>query len=665
MCGIAGFLGPDALNRDDAFRAVRAMTDAIAHRGPDDEGVWVETETGVALGHRRLSILDLSPAGHQPMQSACGRYVVVFNGEIYNFRELRAELVSAGHRFRGHSDTEVLLAAVSEWGVRRAVERFNGMFAFALWDCGERLLHLARDRGGEKPLYYGRAGRTWIFGSELKALRAYPSFDMPIDRDAVALFLRFGYVPAPYSIYRGIRKLAAGMLLTLRPGDGDATPLAYWSARDAAERGAADRFQGSEQEALDELDDLLRDAVKLRMEADVPLGAFLSGGVDSSTIVALMQAQSTRPVRTFTIGFHEPKFNEAEHARAVAVHLGTDHTELTVTPKEAMDVVPRLPTLYDEPFADPSQIPTFLVSQLTRRHVTVSLSGDAGDELFAGYRRYRTGRGLWRRVGAIPHPARRAAAAALGILPRTGVPNATIAALTGRWTGKRSLGERLRQVAEILPVDSAAKLYEYQMSYWKDPAAVALGATEPVSAFAGMDAWRVDGQIEQMMGLDLVTYLPDDILVKVDRASMGVSLEARVPFLDTRVIEFAWRMPMSLKIRGGEGKWLLRQLLYRYVPRQLVERPKKGFDVPVGEWLRGPLRQWAEALLEEPRLRREGMLDPEPVRAKWAAHLSGRTSWDYDLWAVLMFQAWLETVAPSGAPRGTTRPRRPLAAVAT
>ena len=648
MCGIAGYLRPGGIDPRHATSIIAAMTDVIRHRGPDDSGTWVDGDAGVVLGHRRLSILDLSPTGHQPMSSASGRYVIVFNGEIYNFRELRGELAQLGHHFRGGSDTEVMLAAFSAWGVRRAVERFNGMFAFALWDRQDRVLHLGRDRAGEKPLYYGWLGGTLLFGSELKALRAHPQFRADIDRDALAVYLRLGYVPSPYTIFRGVSKLPPGTLLSVgaTSAAAPAEPLAYWSAREIVERGCADPFAGSPAEALDEFDALLRDAVKIRMEADVPLGAFLSGGIDSSAVVALMQAQSDRPVRTFTIGFVERSYNEAEHARAVARHLGTQHTELYVSPAEALALIPRLPTLYDEPFADPSMIPTFLVSELARRHVTVSLSGDGGDELFGGYGRYRVGRALWRGLEWIPGPVRRGAAALALPGAAPGSMSRLADALARPVTGTRSLRERLRQAADVLAVRSPAALYHYLMSYWKLPAAIVPGASEPPIPQTDPTRWAaVPGIAHQMMYLDLLTYLPDDILVKLDRASMGVSLEGRVPLLDHRVIEFAWRLPLRFKMRGGVGKWLLRQLVYRYVPRELVERPKMGFGVPISAWLRGPLRDWAEALLEEKRLGREGMLDPQPIRTKWTEHVAQRTRWDYDLWAVLMFQAWSEANA--------------------
>jgi len=656
MCGIAGMFDPSGLCDAEARAVLAAMTGVLRHRGPDDSGAWVDPAAGVALGHRRLAILDLSPLGHQPMHSMGGRYVVTFNGEIYNFQALRQELGARGHTFRGRSDTEVLLAAICEWGVRPAVERFNGMFAFALWDRADRTLHLVRDRAGEKPLYYGWFGGTLLFGSELKALRAHPAFHPEIDRDALALFLRHGYITAPHTIYRGVCKLPPGTLLNLKAGGGhQLAPVQYWSAREAAARGLNAPFAESFERAVEEFDALLRDAVKLRMEADVPLGAFLSGGIDSSTVVALMQAQSPRPVKTFAIGFQEPRYNEAPHAAAVARHLGTEHTELYATPAEALAVIPQLPALYDEPFADCSQIPTHLVAALTRKHVTVSLSGDAGDELFGGYRRYARGPALWRAVSRTPPAVRRALRRALSL--RHGPLAAAVNPLVRRWTGKRSFTERCRQAEEILALRSATELHRYEMSFWKHPAEVVLGGSEPAIPALREPPARLDADVGHLwMYLDLVTYLPDDILVKVDRASMAVSLESRIPLLDHRVIEFAWRLPLSYKLRGGESKRVLRQVLRRYVPDELVARRKQGFGIPLAAWLRGPLRSWAEALLDERRLRTEGFFDAGAIRRKWTEHVAGGTSWDYDLWAVLMFEAWLaETARPQAAPTRRAR----------
>ena len=656
MCGLAGFVDCARDTPAEALRGVvTTMAGTLRHRGPDSGGAWADPAAGVALGFRRLAIIDLTEDGDQPMTSACGRYVTVFNGEIYNFGELRRHLEAAGHRFRGRSDTEVMLAAFTEWGVEEALARLNGMFALAVWDREERRLRLARDRAGEKPMYYGWAGTAFVFGSELKALRAHPGFRAEVDRDALALYLRHKYVPAPWSIYEGIRKLPPATVLTVgaeRPGT-IPDPVPYWSARAAAEAGAEAGL--GPREATDRLEELLGEAVGMRMVADVPLGAFLSGGVDSSTVVALMQARSGRPVRTFTVGYDDPDFNEAVDAKAVATHLGTDHTELYVSPQDCLAVIPRLPALYDEPFADSSQIPVFLVSELARRHVTVSLSGDGGDELFGGYNRYRWVPQVWRQASRVPRPLRGAAAGLLTsrspqawerLLDRAGP-------LAPRGARQRLAGDKLHKLAGVLGLGSPEAIYLDLVSHWKQPGALVLGATEPLPPAADPARQaKVGGIVEQMMYLDLVTYLPDDILVKLDRASMGVSLESRVPLLDHRVIEFAWRVPLDLKLRDGQSKWLLRQVLYRHVPRELIERPKMGFGVPIDRWLRGPLRDWAETLLDAGRLRADGYLDPGPVRDRWAEHLSGRRNWQYHLWDVLMFQAWLdETMGrPAGAP---------------
>ena len=651
MCGIAGYLtGPRQMSREELRTTVLRMADTLRLRGPDDGGAWVDAEAGIALGHRRLAIIDLSLEGRQPMHSSCGRYVIVFNGEIYNYQSIRHELEQESQGlavpWRGHSDTEVALAAISRWGIEAAVKRFIGMFAFALWDRTERVLYLVRDRMGEKPLYYGRMGGSILFGSELKALRAHPAFKGEIDRNALALYLRHNCIPAPYSIYRGIFKLPPGTMLAVSGRDASfPVPVPYWSAREAAERGMAEPFTGSTEEAIVALDGLLRDAVRFQMVADVPLGAFLSGGVDSSTVVALMQAQSDRPVKTFTIGFNETGYNEALHAKAVAACLGTEHTELYVTPAEAMAVIPKLPALYDEPFADSSQIPTFLVSELARRSVTVSLSGDGGDELFAGYNRYFWGRSIWKKLGWMPQSLRAAAAAVLTAVPPRRWDRVFSAAgpLLPSAIKQPTPGDKIHKLAEVLAVESPEAMYRGLASHWKDPAAVLVGASEPPTVLTDPSQWpSLPDFTQRMMYLDTVTYLPDDILVKVDRASMGVSLEARIPFLDHRVVEFAWRLPLSTKVRDGQGKWLLRQVLYRYVPKELIERPKTGFGLPIDAWLRGPLRDWAEDLLDEKRLSEGGFFDPLPVCEKWKEHLSGTRNWQHYLWDVLMFQAWLD-----------------------
>jgi len=626
------------------------MANGVTHRGPDDSGTWLDESAGVALGHRRLSIQDLSPLGHQPMVSASGRYVVAYNGEIYNFCQLQQELQSRGYTFRGHSDTEVLLAAVEAWGVEGALERFVGMFAFALWDREDRVLFLARDRLGEKPLYYGWQGGSFLFASELKALRQHPAWEGEVDRDALALYMRHNYVPAPWSIYRGIRKLLPGTLLRipagLRPGELP-EPLPYWSAVEVAEAGLLHPFEGSEAEAVEALDRLLRETLGDKMISDVPLGAFLSGGYDSSLVVALMQDLSDRPVKTFSIGFHEEAYNEAHHAAEVARHLGTDHTELYITPEEAMAVIPDLPRLYDEPFADSSQIPTFLVSRLARQQVTVTLSGDGGDELFGGYNRYAQGLEILSRLHRLPRPARRLLAGSLRALPPGAWDRlfALASPLLPASMKVRLAGDKLHKLAGILGLQGEKALYRGLVSHWDAPEQVVPGSRElPTVLTDPARQARLADFTDYMMFTDLVSYLPDDILVKVDRASMGVSLEARVPLLDHRIVEFAWRLPRHMKVRDGQGKWVLRQVLYRYVPREIMERPKMGFGVPIDHWLRGPLREWAESLLEERRLREEGWFDPAPILRKWREHLSGQRNWAYHLWDVLMFQSWLEEV---------------------
>jgi asparagine synthase (glutamine-hydrolysing) len=626
------------------------MRDTLRHRGPDDSGVWVDAVGGIGLGHRRLSIVDLSAAGHQPMVSQSGRFVVAYNGEIYNFVDLRNQLTGRGCAFRGHSDTEVLLAAVETWGVPGALERFNGMFAFALWDRHDRALYLARDRFGEKPLYYGRSETTLLFASELKALRAFPTFGNEVDRDAVTQLLRLTYIPAPKTIYRGVHKLLpATWLRVLDPADIDKPPTPYWSLRSVAEAGVRARFRGSEQDAVEELDSLLRRSVKMRMVADVPLGAFLSGGIDSSTVVALMQAQSARPVKTFTIGFAEEAYNEARAAKAVAQHLGTDHTELYVTPEQAQEVIPKLHELYDEPFADSSQIPTFLVSQLARRDVTVALSGDGGDELFGGYTRYAWAQKIWTAIRPISPSVR--AAAARGLVKLSPASWDRIFRLGDRLIPPslrvRLPGDKVHLLAELLALRTAPDLYFHLLSNWKSAEEVVLGGTEPRPRVRDLTRELQADFTEQMMFADTLTYLPDDILVKVDRAAMGVSLETRVPILDPEVAAFAWRLPLRYKTRRARGKVALRRVLHRYVPPELVERPKMGFGVPVDLWLRGSLRPWAEELLNPRRLEQQGLFEPHILQRKWHEHLSGERNWMPRLWPILMFEAWMNAPTSS------------------
>jgi asparagine synthase (glutamine-hydrolysing) len=638
MCGLTGFLGARQ-SAEELRAAVRAMSDAIVHRGPDDSGEWLDAEHGLALGFRRLAIVDLSEAGHQPMTSASGRFVMVFNGEVYNYEAIRRELREAGRApaFRGHSDTEVMLAAFEAWGLEAAVQRFVGMFAVAIWDRNEHVLHLVRDRMGVKPMYYGFAGNTFLFGSELKALRRHPDFNATIDRGAVSAYLRDLYVPAPLSIYASIHKQMPGTIVTLRAGSRDVSTRTYWSAAEAAERGTANRFRGSESEAADRLDVLLRDAVALRMVADVPLGVFLSGGVDSSLVTALMQAQTSQPVKTFTIGFAEGAYDEAKYAAAIAKHLGTAHTELYVTPADAMNVIPLLPSMYDEPFADSSQIPTFLVSKMARQSVTVSLSGEGGDEVFGGYRRYFEGQRVLRTFGRVPSPLRRLLGRTIGALPSS--------AWHRLLRREPQAGAQMQKLGRVLAARQLDDLYFELMTHWRDVVPSAPAVARPPKA-------KLANPIEQMMYLDQVSYLPDDILAKVDRASMAASLEAREPLLDHRIIEFAWTLPLSMKVQGGQGKQILRRILDRYVPRPLIERPKMGFKVPIHSWMTGALRDWAEDLLSERKLREHGLLDVPKVRKLWSEALSGKEAWHDHLWAVLMLQAWLTAAHPREASGG-------------
>ena len=612
------------------------MANQLIHRGPDDSGVWVDCNAGIALGHRRLSVIDLSPHGHQPMHSVCRRYSLVFNGEIYNFLQLRHELQDLGHVFKGHSDTEVLLAAVVQWGVMSALHRFNGMFAFALWDADQRCLHLARDRAGEKPLYYQWTGHSWIFGSELKALFAHPDFRGTIDYEAIWTYFRYGYIPAPSTPFKKTYKLIPGTMLTIsadRISD-DLEPVPYWSARHTVKEALAKPWTGSFQSAEDELHSLLLDAIRLRMVADVPLGAFLSGGIDSSLVVALMQAQSPQPIRTFTVGFDDDRYDESRYARAVAHHLGTDHTELRVSSKEALAVVPSLANLFDEPMSDSSQIPTYLIAALTRRHVTVSLSGDAGDELFGGYGRYIRSERIRGSLALWPKPLRLLASSILHLA------QAAEPLMKGRL---QPMSGWIHKLHAAITAKNDDELYDVLLSRWQVSSGIVKGAggvcQQPgiVNRELLLSSFQ-----ERMMFIDLMTYLPDDILVKVDRASMGVSLETRIPLLDHRVIEYAWRLPLEYKIKEDKGKWLLRQVLYRYVPSELVERPKMGFGVPLGEWLRGSLREWAEELLDEHSIRKGGILSYSPIQDTWKCHLDGRWDRSAHLWDVLIFQSWIK-----------------------
>ncbi len=640
MCGFAGFIDlarstPEA----DLLARAEGMAAQLYRRGPDGDGVWADASAGLAMGHRRLAILDLSPTGHQPMVSADGRYVIAYNGEVYNFPELRAELEAGGVAFRGSCDTEVVVEAIAAWGLEAALGRMTGMFALALWDKAERILCLARDRLGIKPLYWGRCGDHFLFASEIKALRAHPAWTATVDRDALAAYLRFGYVPAPRSIYAGIAKLEPGTFLTLRDGD-EAEIRRYWDLREITLSARARQRDMDDCEATERLDGLLRDAVKGRMAADVPLGAFLSGGVDSSTVTALMQAQSSHPVKTFSIGFSESAFDESSEAAAVARHLGTDHTELIVSPADARAVIPHLPDIYDEPFADSSQIPTYLVSRLARGQVSVALSGDGGDEIFAGYNRHRLAAGPWPRLERVPLALRRLASSSL-----RGLPPALwdfLFSLSPKRLRHVLTGDRMHKLATVLAGADGADLYGRLVSQWSDPESLVVeGARERERIWDDPGLMRdLPELMARMRYMDTVGYLPGDILTKLDRASMAVSLETRVPLIDHRVVEFATGLPPHMLIRGQRGKWLLRQVLHRYVPEELVTRPKTGFGVPLDSWLRGPLRDWAEGLLSRSRLEEEEFFAPAPVRRAWKEHLSGRRNHQHKLWAALMFQAW-------------------------
>lgn len=663
MCGIAGIFDfTRSTGQEKLVQIVSNMGSKLIHRGPDDVGIWTSVENGVAFVHRRLSIIDLSPMGHQPMISHCGRYVIVFNGEIYNFLELRQQLENEqanGISLHGHSDTEVLLASVSHWGLEVTLQKIIGMFAFALWDNKTKAILLVRDRLGEKPLYYGYVGKYLVFASELKAFQVHPDFNAEIDREVMALYLRHNYIPAPYSIYKGIYKLQSGHFLAIHDRKDilsfpihKNTSNSYWDICKITQMALENPFLGTDEEAANILEKLLSESVRGQMVADVPLGAFLSGGIDSSTVVALMQANSVQPIKTFSIGFHEEHYNEAKHARAVAKYLGTHHTELYVTAEDAISVIPQLPTLYDEPFADSSQIPTYLLSKLTRNYLTVSLSGDGGDELFCGYTRYFSGQRLWNAIKWMPAFSRRVASQILLRLPESWLNTACfwLSPLLRKYGYTDQVGYHLRRIAEVMRANNVIGFYQIAMSHWKVPLSLLADShlllEEPDYIFREAHFYservRENNVLTQMMLLDILSYLPDNILVKLDRASMAVGLESRVPLLDHRIVEFALSLPVAMNYQHGVGKRILRRVLYRYVPKELVERPKMGFGIPLDIWLRGSLREWAESLLNESRLEREGYFRPEPIVRKWREHLSGKRNWQYELWDILMFQAWLE-----------------------
>lgn len=644
MCGITGFF-----SKHTAFSesVCQHMVSKLNHRGPDSKGVWFDSQSGIALGHSRLAILDLSVAGHQPMESACKRFVLVFNGEIYNHLVIRKKLIREGYAFswRGHSDTETLVAGISFWGIKKTLQESSGMFAVALWDRQEMSLTLARDRMGEKPVYYGWQGNSFVFGSELDAIKAHPQFENTIDRDSLCLLLRHNTISSPHSIYKGISKLDPGTILTLSSKSKAINLDTYWSMRSVASAGIENPFNGSHHDAVLGLESLLSSAVFDQMQSDVPLGAFLSGGIDSSTIVSLMQSQSSKKINTFSIGFSEKEYDEAQQAKAIAKHLGTAHTELYVSHTDALSVIPQLPKMFDEPFADSSQIPTYLVSQLAKKHVDVALTGDGGDELFGGYNRHVWVKSIWSKTGHLPLFVRKLIFFAITSLPPYSWDQffeMCSAVLPKRYRVSQP-GDKMYKLANVILAETPAGMYRNLVSHWNNPSSIVLGSNEPDSKLSDSSVLPNLFDIEQrMMFLDTIAYMPDDILTKVDRAAMAVSLETRVPMLDHRVVEFAWSLPLKLKIKNGQGKWILRELLNTYVPQELVDRPKMGFGVPLHNWLRGPLLDWSQNLLDPIKLRNQGYFNAEAVLQKWNEHLSGKSDWQHHLWDILMFQAWLD-----------------------
>ena len=641
MCGFVGFLDlKKAMSNDNMKSLVARMALRIESRGPDDSGEWVDEAAGIALGHRRLSIIDLSPMGHQPMVSLSGRSVISYNGEVYNFAEIRAELEALGVAFRGHSDTEVLLEACEHWGTKNAIKKFIGMFAFAIWDRDQRTLTLARDRMGIKPLYWGRVGDVVFFGSQPKAFAPHPMWKSEINRDALSGYMRHNYIPAPLSIFRGIQKLKPGHIVTIRP-DGICNDEEYWDLRKIAHDGVRNRLQISDEEAIEQLDTLLGDAVKKRMVADVPLGAFLSGGIDSSAIAALMQKQSNAKIKTFSIGFNEAGYDEAPQAKAVANHLGTDHTELYVEQSHVIDMIPKIPQWYDEPFADSSQLPTYLLSEMTRQDVTIALSGDGGDELFSGYNRYFLGNNIYKYISLIPHSLRKVIAGGISGI-KTETWNSLFSAVPEKLRPPHA-GDKMHKLSSVLRMDDEGEIYRRLITHWENPDQIVAGGVEPHGVlWDGSVKSDIPEYSERMQFLDAVTYLPDDILTKVDRASMAVSLETRVPIIDHRIVEFSWRLPQNMKVRDGNGKWILRKVLEKYVPKSLTDRPKMGFGIPIEHFLKKELKDWAEDLLDEKRLKDDGYFNPDIIRQRWNEHQSGAGNWHYPLWTVLMFQSWLD-----------------------
>jgi len=649
MCGIAGAI--EFNKRPDDWRNIlTSMAKMLKHRGPDSEGIWFDESVGVGLAHRRLAILDTSEKGHQPMLSHSGRLVIAYNGEIYNFEMLKKSLSNKNIKWRGHSDTEVILESFEEWGVERSVEKFIGMFAFALWDRKEQTLHLYRDRLGIKPLYYTKNFNTLLFGSELKSLKTHPGFSNEINRDVLDLYFRFNYIPDPFSIYKDVYKLSPGHYIKIKIDEfqnSSFTPIphAYWQAKKQTENSHNDIFTGTEDEAIDELNLLLRDAVEARMISDVPLGAFMSGGLDSTTIVGIMQDLSNRPIKTFTIGFGEENLNEAVQAKKVAEHLNTDHTEMYVTPDIAMSIIPKLSEIYDEPFADFSQIPTFLISELTRNHVTVSLSGDGGDELFHGYKLYHTGIEMWKKIGWMPGWLQSSMAQVIrGINVNTWDKYLyKLSPLSTEYGSRGSFGDKILKLSDILPFHTPEQLYLNLLSHWKKRDKLVVDGIAQTTVYEDESQWPIYNDFSlRMMYFDLISYLPSDILTKLDRASMAVGLEARVPILDHRVVEFAWSLPLSVKVKNGIYKWILHQVNHKYIPPKLMDYKKMGFTIPLDRWLRVEIKEWVEEQINETRLKQEGFLNYAPIKQKWEEHLSGTRNWQFQLWSVLMFQAWLE-----------------------
>lgn len=651
MCGICGVWDPAGFSDFDAKKIAHEMGNAMEHRGPDGEGIWQEDD--LLFVHRRLAVIDTSTAGDQPMTSACGRFVIVFNGEIYNYQSIRDELErdKQAPSWRGHSDTETILSAFSVYGVKDTLQKLVGMFSIALWDRQDRTMVLARDRAGEKPLYYTSKDNRLIFGSDLSSFLAYPRFSPKLDRRAPKTFLRYGYIPAPFTIYEDVHKLEPGQYATVRlgPQGFDLKHETYWSLEECVELQNTDT--GSDAERLASVEEVLQTAVQDQMISDVPLGAFLSGGIDSSLIVSLMQKVSQKPVKTFTIGFNDTAFDESVQAREVAKHLKTDHTEMILEPKDIMDVIPELPNIYSEPFADSSQLPTYLVAKLARQSVTVALSGDAGDEVFSGYNRYLSAYQTWKKASKIPR------------VLRSGLARTALAKSPAFWDNAfnrltpilpkkfhiRTPGDKAHKLAGVLALDRGEDFYAKLTNVCHNPEALLLHDAELPALVSRPEDWPECEEFQQvMMAVDFKTYMVDDILVKVDRAAMASSLETRAPFLDHRVVSKAWSMPFDFKAKGGVGKWPLRQILYKYVPQDLIDRPKMGFGIPVGEWMRGPLRAWAEEQIDPERLRREKIFNPDAVAAIWEEHLSGARNWQHVLWNIFMFQAWQAKVHPNG-----------------